>query len=77
MTKNKQHLLLIYKKSTHRFSLPYMVMNRHDWSENQSKSTITRASRLDAVPRTWAEDDDDLWHPKPSNVPANGDTKVT
>ena len=27
-------------------------------------STITRSSRLDVVPRTWVEDDDDLWHPK-------------
>ena len=33
-----------------------------------------RASRLDAVPRTWVEDDDDLWHPTPSNAPVIGGT---
>ena len=45
--------------------------------KKKSKSTITRSSHLDVVPRTWAEDDDDLWHPKPSNAPANGGTKAT
>ena len=58
------------------FFLPYMVTHRHDWSDLQ-KSTITRSSHLNAVPRTWAEDDDDLWHPKPSNVPAIGGTMAT
>ena len=67
----------LYTKSSRHF-LPYTVMNRRDWSDLQKvKVRITRTSRLDAVLRTWAADDDDLWHPTPSNGLAIGGTMAT